>query len=66
MLKTNSFGNNTISLLNFRSIEVAEQKLDYIHNNSVEAGFDAEQHQRKYSSAANFADIPGIIEIDFV
>ena len=64
--RTASFGNNTISLLNFGSKEAVEQKLDYMHNNSVGTGFIVEPHHWKYSSAVNFAGEPGMIKIDFV
>lgn len=46
------------------SSDVIEQKLDYIHNNPVEAGFVTEPSHWKYSSAKNFADERGVIEID--
>jgi putative transposase len=37
------------------SNEVLTQKLDYIHNNPVEAGFVSEPFHWKYSSAANYS-----------
>lgn len=42
------------------------QKLDYLHNNPVEAGFVKEPHHWKYSSAVNYADEAGVIGIDFL
>ena len=48
------------------SNKVIQQKLDYIHNNPVEAGFVTEPHHWKYSSAENYADEIGEIEIDFL
>ncbi|WP_273567113.1 REP-associated tyrosine transposase [Maribacter halichondriae] len=46
------------------STKVIKQKIDYIHNNPVEAGFVTEPTQWKYSSARNFADDHTILEID--
>jgi len=46
------------------SSEVIKQKVDYIHNNPVEAGFVMEPQHWKYSSASNFALQLGVIEID--
>jgi putative transposase len=48
------------------SNKVIEQKLDYVHNNPIEAGFVTEPHHWKYSSAKNYADEIGEIEIDFL
>ena len=46
------------------STEVIQQKLDYIHNNPVEAGFVQEPHYWKYSSAIDYSGGKGILEID--
>ena len=46
------------------SNKVIEQKINYIHNNPVEAGFVTEPFYWKYSSAANFAGELGVMEID--
>ena len=46
------------------STEVIKQKIDYIHNNPVKAGFVTEPIQWKYSSARNFNDDHTILEID--
>ena len=46
------------------STDVIQQKLDYIHFNPVKAGFVLEPHYWKYSSASNFTDNGGVIEID--
>ncbi len=37
------------------SDKVITEKLNYIHNNPVEAGFVEEAHHWKYSSAKNYA-----------
>lgn len=43
---------------------VIDQKIDYIHQNPVLAGFVTHPEHWKYSSAANYADGIGMIEID--
>ncbi|WP_187264063.1 REP-associated tyrosine transposase [Pontibacter beigongshangensis] len=40
-----------------------DQKLDYIHNNPVEAGFVREPHDYPYSSAIDYAGGKGLVEI---
>jgi putative transposase len=46
------------------SAAVIDQKIDYIHNNPVEAGFVSEPEHWKYSSAIDFSGGKGIVEID--
>lgn len=48
------------------SASVIEQKADYIHNNPVEAGFVTEPWHWKYSSALDYCDGKGLIEIDYL
>jgi len=48
------------------STAVIKQKLDYIHNNPVEAGFVTEPTQWKYSSARNIAEEDPNFEIDAI
>ena len=48
------------------SPEVIDQKVDYIHNNPVEAGFVAEPWHWKYSSAVDYSGGKGLLEIDFI
>jgi putative transposase len=48
------------------SAEVIEQKADYIHNNPVEAGFVHEGWHWKYSSAIDYIDGKGLIDIAFL
>jgi putative transposase len=43
---------------------VIDQKVDYIHNNPVEAGFVSEAHHWKYSSAIDFSGGKGVLGID--
>ncbi len=45
------------------SEDVMRQKLDYIHQNPVKRGYvDLPEHWR-YSSARNYLDQPGLIEV---
>ena len=53
--------NHPIELLNNFMID---QKLDYIHNNPVKAGFVKSSEAYNYSSASNYADEVGLIEVD--
>jgi putative transposase len=46
------------------STAVIDQKIDYIHNNPVEAGFVSEPEHWKYSSAIDFSGGKGLLEID--
>jgi hypothetical protein len=43
---------------------VIKQKLDYIHNNRVVSGFEAEVVDWKYPSARNYAEDDTILKID--
>ena len=42
------------------------QKLNYIHNNPVKAGFVDAPEDFLYSSARNYADIQGVMEVEFL
>jgi REP element-mobilizing transposase RayT len=46
------------------SSKVIKQKIDYIHNNPVEAGFVTNPIDWKYSSARNYAEDETILKID--
>jgi putative transposase len=48
------------------SADVIEQKADYIHNNPVEAGFVSEPMHWKYSSAIDYCDGKGLINIEYL
>src|SRR5690606_28372353 len=48
------------------STAVIKQKLDYIHNNPVKAGFVSRPEDWKYSSARNFQDDHSVMEIDAI
>jgi putative transposase len=43
-----------------------DQKLDYIHNNPVKAGFVAKPEDYIYSSAGDYAGIKGLIDIELI
>jgi len=45
---------------------VIDQKVDYIHNNPVEAGFVTEPHNWRYSSSIDYSGGIGMLEIDFI
>lgn len=46
--------------------KLMNQKLDYIHNNAVEAGFVTEPHHYALSSAINYAGGKGLIDVTFL
>ena len=48
------------------SNEVMEQKLDYIHNNPVEAGIVEQAHEYLYSSARDYAGLKGLLTIELI
>jgi len=48
------------------SSSVIDQKVDYIHNNPVEAGFVSEPEHWKYSSAIDYSGGKGLLNIDYV
>ncbi len=43
--------------------DVFEQKLNYIHNNPVVAGFVNEAEHWKYSSACDYAGVKGLVRV---
>jgi REP element-mobilizing transposase RayT len=43
-----------------------DQKLEYIHNNPVEAGLVDDPKSYIYSSARDYEGIPGLIEVEFI
>lgn len=55
--------NNPIELSDNK---ILDQKLNYLHNNPVEEGFVVECHEYKYSSAIDYADGTGLIDIVLV
>lgn len=45
------------------SADVIQQKMDYIHNNPVEAGFVEQPWHWKYSSAKDYCDEKGLVTL---
>jgi hypothetical protein len=43
--------------------DMMRQKLEYIHNNPVERGYVDDPTHWRYSSARNYAGLPGLIEV---
>lgn len=52
--------NNPIELW---SSKVIDQKIDYVHNNPVVAGFVEQPQEWKYSSARDFCDEKGLVNL---
>jgi hypothetical protein len=48
------------------SEKVTGQKINYIHNNPVKAGFVMEQQHWGYSSAIDYCGGKGLVELDAV
>ncbi len=46
--------------------KIMEQRLDYLHNNPVEAGIVDELEHYLYSSARDYAGIQGLLKIEFI
>jgi putative transposase len=42
---------------------VIDKKINYIHDNPVDAGFVEKPHEYAYSSARDYADIKGLVKI---
>lgn len=43
--------------------KIADQKLDYLHGNPVEEGFVSKPHEYKYSSAIDYSDGKGMVDV---
>jgi REP element-mobilizing transposase RayT len=56
-------GNHPIELDNNKIIE---QKLEYLHNNPVEAGFSNEKECYNWSSAMDYAGIKGLVNVELL
>ncbi|MDP1746959.1 MAG: transposase [Bacteroidota bacterium] len=56
-------GNHPVELFSPLFIK---QKLDYIHNNPVEEMFVAEPHEYLFSSARNYAEMSGLIDVNLI
>lgn len=46
--------------------KIMEQKLDYIHNNPIEAGFVSSPEEYLYSSAGDYSGKNGLLKISFL
>ena len=46
--------------------QIAEQKLDYLHNNPVAEGFVYEPHEYKYSSAIDYGGNKGLVDVELM
>ena len=62
--KTYQFWQHHNKPIELWSSGVLQQKLDYIHNNPVVAGFVTQPEDWKYSSARNFNGDTSIVEVD--
>lgn len=62
--KTYQLWRNDNHPIELHSNEVIKQKLDYIHNNPVEAGIVEKQEDYLYSSARNYQELSSVLEID--
>ena len=51
--------------LEIKSQEMFDKKLDYIHQNPVQAGFVTKEEDWKYSSARDFCGMKGLIELNY-
>ena len=58
-----SFGNKVNHPIELWSNNVIDQKMDYIHNNPVKAGWVDEPAHYLYSSARDYAGDKGLIDI---
>jgi REP element-mobilizing transposase RayT len=48
------------------TVEMAQQRLDYLHNNPVKEGIVFEAHHYVYSSALDYSGGKGFLNIDFL
>ena len=51
--------------LEIKSQEMFDKKLDYIHQNPVQAGFVTNEEDWKYSSARDFCGMKRLIELNY-
>jgi REP element-mobilizing transposase RayT len=60
------FWTHSNHLIQLFSGSFIDQKLNYIHQNPVRAGWVEKPEDYLYSSARNYANLPALIEIDFI
>ncbi len=65
-VKSGQFWQQNNKPIELWSVGVVDQKVDYIHNNPVIAGFVNEPWHWRYSSAIDYSGGKGILEIDFI
>jgi len=65
-IMTGNYGSRTIILIELLNLEMFHQKLNYIHYNPVEAGFVEKEEDYLYSSARDFYDKKGLIELCYI
>ncbi len=65
-VKRNQFWQQHNQPIELWSNAVIDQKLTYIHENPVVAGFVNEAHHWKYSSAIDYSGGKGVLAIDFI
>lgn len=63
-VKNSQFWQQNNKPIELWSADVIDQKIDYIHQNPVSAGFVTEPHYWKYSSAIDYSGGKGLLEID--
>ena len=56
-------GNHAIEIY---SPKFTWEKINYIHNNPVKAGYVSEGFHWKYSSASNYQDMESVLEIELI
>ncbi len=56
-------GNHAIEIY---SPKFTWEKINYIHNNPVKAGYVSEGFHWKYSSASNYQDLESVLEVELI
>ena len=65
-IKHISFGSSIYKPIELYSNVVIDQKLDYIHNNPVEAGYVDEAIAYLYSSARDYTGEKGLLDVELL
>ncbi|HXI00684.1 MAG TPA: hypothetical protein VNI52_10485 [Sphingobacteriaceae bacterium] len=64
--QSNQFWQHNNKPIELWSPEVIEQKAEHIHNNPVVSGFVSEAWHWRYSSAIDYSEAKGMLEIDYL
>lgn len=64
--KTHQFWRQDNHPIELSTNEMMDQKLDYIHDNPVEAGIVENPEDYLHSSARNYAGLPGLLDVEFI